>query len=206
MGVVRRMARGRRGRGIGRGLRYAVQVGVRFTGNWDRALELSERAQAAVREVLQSEAEELADQMRSGLASGSPAGTALAPLHPLTAAMKGSQVPLAGMEKWVVSVEVGKFRWFVGIRDPEGVRIGTVHEEGRSWTQVWSERQRRWFFAQMYRFGLLSPGGSRAHPPPAGPTHGHVVPARPFVRPVAEAYLPGARARVGEAVRRAVFG
>ena len=178
-------------------------MGVKFSGDWAKALELSSRAKMAVSRVLQNEADELANQMRKGLASGSPAGTTLAPLHPLTAALKGSQVPLAGMERWVAVKHVGPYRFFVGFTDPEGIRIGLIHEQGRSWSQVWTDRQRRWFFATMSRFGLLDPSYTSNRRP--GEATQHTIPARPWLQPVVDAYVPGAQKRIHDAIIKAIL-
>lgn len=179
-------------------------MGVRFTGDWKKALEFSKRAQAGIEEALKAEADELAEKMRDGLASGSPAGTVLAPLHPLTAALKGSTIPLAGMERWVVSVPLSRFKYFIGFRDPFAVRIGAIHEEGRSWTQVWTAKQRAWFFAQMSRFGLLDP--NRPPNPSGTPGEIHItIPARPWLQPIVDAYLPGAKERIRTVVLNAIL-
>lgn len=178
---------------------------VRFSGDWQKALELSRRGQDAVGKALAQEADYLADRMREGLASGSPAGTALAPLHPLTAALKGSQIPLAGMERWVQSAHVGPLRYFVGFRDPEGIRIGLIHEEGRTWSMYWTDRQRRWFFAQMSRFGLLDKNREPTNQASGGEIT-YQIPARPWLAPIVNAYLPGARERITAAVVKAVLG
>lgn len=178
-------------------------MGVRFTGDWQKALELSPRAKAAVARVLQQEAEHLGEMMRRGLASGSPAGTTLAPLHPLTAALKGSDVPLSGMERWVAVKNLGPFRYFVGFVEPDGIRIGLIHETGRSWTAVWTDRQRRWFFAQMNRFNLLD--SSRQGNGLGGAEVQYNTPARPWLQPIIDAYVPAAEARIREAIAREVW-
>lgn len=179
-------------------------MGIRFTGDWDKALELSKRSQRAVAEVLVAESDELAERMREGLRSGSPAGTVLAPLHPLTAALKGSQIPLAGMERWVTIKQTGPLRYFIGFTDPDGVRYGTIHEEGRTWSMVWTDRQRRWFFATMARFGLLDGSRGRSSTPGDG-TVTYTIPARPWLEPIIKAYVPGAEKRIREAVIRNIL-
>ena len=181
-------------------------MGVKLTGDWAKALQFDKRAKAGITAALNKEAEILAKQLRAGLASGSPAGTTLAPLHPLTAALKGSSVPLAGMERWVVVVKVAQFKRFIGMTDPEAVRYGRIHEEGRTWSQTWSERQRRWFFATMSRLGLLTADAGRAHAPPhPNPVHTHATPARPWLEPVWKAYAPAAQRRIRDEIIKAIL-
>jgi hypothetical protein len=52
---------------------------------------------------------------------------------------------------------------------------------------------------------LLDRSGDRARSTGAGDAHTHIIPARAWLQPTAARYLPEARARLGEAVRRAVW-
>lgn len=178
---------------------------IKLTGDWAKARALKDVVSKALEVSLAREADLLGENMRAGIASGHPGGTTLAPLHPLTAALKGSSIPLAGMERWIQIKKIDRFHYFIGMVDPEGAWIGAIHEEGRTWTQVWTERQRRWFFSQLARFGLLDRSA------PRGSTGGngevtHVIPPRPWLQPTADQQLPAARQRISADVIKAVLG
>lgn len=185
-------------------------MSFKLKGNWKALFELPSTLRREIPKAVEAEALDLRAKMRDGITSGAPAGRAFAPQAPLTGVFGGTGRPLIRTGSLVSSIEVfqtSSTSYFIGIRAPAQVKIGTIQEFGATVTQTWSPRQRAFFFAKLREAGVEARarrGGSGA----AGATVVRIrIPARPFVGPIREKYGRDAMKRIVLRVAKAAgFG
>jgi hypothetical protein len=179
---------------------------VQLTGDWQKAAKiasgLEQRFQKAVSAAVMAEGQYLRGQIIKGIRSGAPGGKAFAPLSPVTIAIRkaggfGGSKPLIRTGALVGSITATKIGGgvFVGIlrqaKSKGGkslANLGEIHEFGRSWSQRFTAKARRFLFAMLRRAGIASASASVPKGPPGGgdKTIQITIPARPFIGPVLE--------------------
>lgn len=196
---------------------------VTLFGDWDKipqVLTLASRFQKSVDRALLREGERLRKGIVTGIASGAPGGQQLAPLSPITIAVRrmkgfGGSKPLivtGTMRGNVVVHKAAHGAVFVGLlRQAQAkgggslANIGEIHEFGRDFQRKMTRKQYRFLFAAIRRAGLSGPIGPRmksgAFRSQAGTVHVR-IPARPFVGPVFEKERGSIVKRFWEAVAK----
>jgi len=168
-------------------------MGVELPG-WDGVAamfrRLPDRFRRATAEASDEEGRFLKQRLAAFLGGGiSPAPSAFA--SALTG--RSSSTALAGLAKYVIVKRVGE-AVFVGVAATGGrggftmADIAGVHAEGRSYLVPMTDRQRKWFFAQMRDTGLAAQsiwqGGQSHH---TGQTGGAIIrvtiPRRAWLQP-----------------------
>jgi hypothetical protein len=177
--------------------------GVRLFGDWDKlpeVLTLAARFQKSVDRSLLKEGHHLRGQIVTGVASGAPGGKPFAPLSPITLAIRrasgfggGKPLNVSGALRGSVVVVKRGDGVFVGLLRQGGAQklanVGAIHEFGATWTQRWTARSRRWFFAMLRKAGVPALSGPRRKGGAFRSQTGSVtitIPARPFIGPVWE--------------------
>lgn len=196
--------------------------GVTLFGDWGKIAEvatLGRRFQRSVDQSLDKEAQRLRGEIVKGIASGAPGGQTFKPLSPITLAIRraqgfGGSKPLnvTGALRGAVTVKRVGQGVFVGLLRQAAAKgagsmanLGEIHEFGRTWTQRWTAKSRRWFFAMLKKGGGASLVGPRMKGGAFRSAAGTVtisIPARPFVGPVFEQERAGIVKRFWENVAK----
>lgn len=152
-------------------------------GDWKLAKRVLNTAPAAfdraLKKAIKHEAEKIAGMIRTKIASNVPPPNAAS-----TVQNKGSSKSLVdsgGMRNSVQVVWKGKFAAFIGIpakARKSATSLADIHENGRVIVQQMTDKQRKFLHA---KFG----GGGGGAGPGIIVIH---IPARPFIRPVFDAY------------------
>lgn len=193
-----------------------MTVQVRFDRNWSKVLRqlrlIEQKLPITLQQALLREAHHLRSKIVEGIDAGGPPGHKFAPHAPLTLAVRnfrgfGGTKILVGqngaLRGGVNVVKLPGGGAFVGVhrsaRAKDGkslVRIASIHEEGRSWEQPMTPRQRRFLMAVMRKAGM-QPNGSGG-----GGVLKMRIPARPFIGPVLqqEGKPEHVRARIIESI------
>ncbi len=164
-------------------------LGVALIGDWKLAKKILATAPAAfdraLKNAIRHEAEVIAGMMRKKIASNVPPPNAAS-----TVQNKGSSKTLIETGKMRQEVQVvwkGKFQAVIGIpsKAKGGVSsLADIHENGRVIIQQMTDKQRKFLHA---KFGGGGGGGGGT-----GIIVIH-IPARPFIKPVFEAYQAKAK-------------
>lgn len=176
---------------------------ARRVGDWAEAARIfatmQARLPAALKQALLAEGQFLRSKMIRGLISGAPGGKKFKPHSDLTLAIRkaqgfGGTKVLIQTGSLLGSIAVVPFGGgvFVGVRRGAARRgrkdivdIAEIHEEGRSWTQRMTARQRRFLFAMLRKAG--NPAMS-SNAQSGGATLSIRIPARPFIKPIIKKY------------------
>lgn len=179
---------------------------MRLTGDWEKALQiasgLAPRFQAAVQRAAAAEGQYLRGEIIKGIRSGAPGGKKFAPLSAVTLAIRkmrgiGGTKPLiqsgallAGIAVIVKPKGGANVTVLLAVKraSKSHPNIGAVHEEGRTWTQRFSPKARRFLFAALRKAGMSSGGGGGKGAPGGGGDSMITITirARPYVAPVLE--------------------
>ncbi len=191
-------------------------MSIRRTGDWDKARALltdaGRRARRAFQIAVRSEAEQLRRDIVRGLDSQSPGGEAFAPLKALTlisraaAGLRGRRALIArGALRGAIRVIVRAGEVFVGIPDQLRGRngqnlskIAAIHEFGAGPFAIRpTPKMRRFLFAALHRSGAASKSSKSS-----SDTWIIRIPARPFLRPVFDAFRRGVQQRISSKIQQ----
>lgn len=163
-------------------------IAAKLIGDWKLAKKVLDTAPAAfdraLKKAIRHEAEKIAGMIRAKIASNVPPPNAAS-----TVKNKGSSKTLIDTGEMRNSVQVvwkGKFNAFIGIpakARKSATSLADIHENGRVIVQQMTDKQRKFLHAK------LGGGGG------GGGTGVIVIhiPARPFIKPVFEAYASHAK-------------
>ncbi len=193
---------------------------VRKTGEWKRAIKILESMPARLPKALDMAVAQEAQVVRNMMIRRIDAGEGMAPHSALTLAVRrasgfGGTKILIRSGTLRGSIKVVKFSggYFIGVkRGARGstgrgkkslVNIAKIHEEGRSWNQEITDRQRKFLFWALKEAG---------NPPRTKTSEGGggmmriTIPARPFIGPAIEEWDATADQRIQRRVAKLLGG
>lgn len=183
----------------------AHKVNIQITGDWKKAQDLlnngGTRIQAALRKTLIQEAEFYRGKMVQGIISQAPAGKPFKPLSKMTLAMRkfrgfGGTKALIVSGELLNSIRVITTREgaFIGVprnaKSKDGkslVSIAEIQEFGAGPFIIKITEQMRKFMFAAFRSQALSQKSNKGSKSSKGVIVVR-IPARPFIRPIAEAF------------------
>ena len=197
-----------------------ANVQVKRTGEWRRAIKILESMPARLPKAVDQALAQEAQVVRNIMLRRLDAGEGMQAHSPLTVAVRKAQG--FGGTKLLIrsgslrgSIKVVKFAggYFIGVkRGARGstgrgkkslVNIAKIHEEGRSWTQEFTAKQRAFLFWVISEAGnppreKTSEGG--------GGTITITIPARPFIGPAIEEWEEKAEERIEKRLAKLLAG
>ena len=198
-----------------------MSYSVRKTGKWRVAVKILEampaRLPKAIDMALAQEAEVVRNMMHSRLDSGA----GMAGHSPLTLAIRKAQgfggtkiLIRSGTLRGSIKVVPFSGGYFVGVkRGARGstgagkksiVNIAKIHEEGRSWNQQMTAKQRRFIFAMLKLAG--NPARTKTSEGGGGGMMSMRIPARPFIGPAIEEWEETAEQRITGRIAKLLAG
>ena len=172
-------------------------IRVERDAGWEELRRLAKtmgpKFQVAWRAALRREAEFLRKKIADGLRSGAPGGKAFAPYSPLTVALgNAGKSPLAKLAPQIAVVPTVGGGLMIVVRGAgrggmTNTDLAAIHQAGMEYTVTLTPRARRYLMAKMRERGILQKAAREK-----GAGNGGVIrikiPARPFVKPVLDAY------------------
>lgn len=167
--------------------------GVKFTGDWQKAIKLLREAPKRIERALNAQLLQEAHRVRADIVRSIDAGgkPRFASHSPTTIAIRRFMgmrsgkvlVQSAALRNSIVAVLVRPGLALVGVRRraKSGVDLAHIHEFGRTWTQVMTPRMRRFLMAAL--------GSVRGRTSQRGTGKATItirIPARPYIRPAAQ--------------------
>lgn len=192
---------------------------VKKTGEWKRAIKILESMPARLPRAIDMALAQEAEVVRNIMLRRIDAGEGMAAHSPLTLAIRkatgfGGTKILIRSGTLRGSIQVVKFSggYFIGVkRGARGstgrgkksiINIAKIHEEGRSWNQELTARQRRFLFWALKEAGnrpsRKSTGG--------GGMMSITIPARPFIGPAIEEWDATSEQRIQRRLAKLLGG